>query len=378
MLKSSNPNSWRKKGREAPVRGSLVIRYSSRTYVVASMAALLVATALPRLLAAEPDRSAAAARILNHTKVLSSDEFEGRAPGSAGEEKTVSYLIEQFKALGLQPGNPDGSFVQAVPLVGITSHPTLSFTIGGKSFPMTPINDFVGPTSRVTPHIEVKDSDVVFVGYGVVAPEYNWDDFKSVDVRGKTVVMLINDPPVLDPATGQLDPKIFGGKAMTYYGRWTYKYEIAAAKGAAACLIVHETGPAAYPFAVLVGSRSRENFELRTPDKNAGHVAMEGWLTYEAAKRLFTASGHDYETLKKAAAGRDFRPVSLGASTSFVIDSELRNVDSKNVVAKLTLESVFMSPKGDFLEDHVAWRRTGGNRQGRHYRRPAASQAMPR
>jgi Zn-dependent M28 family amino/carboxypeptidase len=156
--------------------------------------------------------------------------------------------------------------------------------------------------------VEVKDSDVVFVGYGIVAPEFGWDDYKGVDVRGKTIVMLINDPPVADPATGKLDPKVFGGAAMTYYGRWTYKYEIAAEKGAAACLIVHETGPAAYPFGVVVTSRSRENFEIRTPDGNAGHVAMEGWLTADAAKRLLTTAGQDFDTLKKAAAGRDFRP----------------------------------------------------------------------
>ncbi|MEO7598267.1 MAG: M28 family peptidase, partial [Opitutus sp.] len=172
--------------------------------------------------------------------------------------------------------------------------------------------------------------------YGVVAPEFGWDDFKNIDVKGKTVVVLINDPPVVDSATGQLDEKMFGGKRMTYYGRWTYKYDIAAEKGAIACLIVHETAPAAYPFAVLIGSRSRENFEIQTPDNNASHVAMEGWLTHDAAKRLFAATGHDYDLLKQTAARRDFRPVALGAKASFVITSEIRNVQSKNVVAKIT------------------------------------------
>jgi len=276
-----------------------------------------------------------AASILARTRILASDEFEGRAPGSPGEEKTVAYLVAEFKKLGLEPGNPDGTFIQDVPLVGITSHPTLAFDIAGRTLPLAPINDFVGPTSRSVTHLEVKDSDVVFVGYGVVAPEFGWDDYKGVDVRGKTVVMLINDPPVTDPKTGRLDPAVFGGAAMTYYGRWTYKYEIAAEKGAAACLIVHETGPAAYPFAVVVGSRSRENFEIRTPDGNAGHVAMEGWLTLDAAKRLFTAAGRDFDALKKSAATRDFRPVALGATASFTIDSEIRPVDSKNVVAQL-------------------------------------------
>jgi Zn-dependent M28 family amino/carboxypeptidase len=276
-----------------------------------------------------------AARILARTKVLASDEFEGRAPGSAGEDKTVAYLIDEFKSLGLQPGNPDGTYIQNVPLAGITSSPTLTFTIGGRPLPLENINEFVGSTSRVTPHVEATDTDVVFVGYGVVAPEYNWDDYKGVDVRGKTVIMLVNDPPVVDPATGRLDPKVFGGEAMTYYGRWMYKYEIAAAKGAAACLIVHETGPAAYPFAVIIGSRSRENFELSTPDRNAGHVGMEGWLTLDAARKLFTAAGKDYDALKATAARRDFAPVALGAKASFTIDSTLREVASRNVAALL-------------------------------------------
>jgi len=276
-----------------------------------------------------------AASILARTKILASDEFEGRAPGSAGEEKTVAYLVSEFKKLGLQPGNPDGTYIQNVPLVGITSSPTLSFTLDGRTLPMENINEFVGPSSRLVPHVEAKDTEVVFVGYGVVAPEYNWDDYKGVDVRGKTVIMLINDPPVIDPATGELDPKVFGGKAMTYYGRWMYKYEIAAEKGAAACLIVHETGPAAYPFAVIVGSMSRENFEISTPDRNAGHVGMQGWLTLDAARKLFSAAGKNYDALKAAAARRDFAPVTLGAKASFTIENTLRNVASKNVIALL-------------------------------------------
>jgi Zn-dependent M28 family amino/carboxypeptidase len=275
------------------------------------------------------------ASILARTKILASDEFEGRGIGSPGEEKTVNYLVAEFKKLGLEPGNPDGTYIQKTPLVGITSTPTLSFAVGGRTLAMESINDFVAMTPRVVPHVAAQDTDVVFVGYGVVAPEYGWDDFKGADVRGKTVIMLINDPPVVDPKTGKLDPKIFGGAAMTYYGRWTYKYEIAAAKGAAACLIVHETGPAAYPFAVVVSSWSRENFEIRAPDGNAGHVAMQGWLTLDAAKRLFTAAGKSFDALKKSALSRDFHPVPLGAKASFAIDTKLRNVDSQNVIALL-------------------------------------------
>ncbi len=299
---------------------------------------LLLAAACTTSLALAEVRSTApsADRMLARAKILASDEFEGRGPATPGEEKTVAYLVSEFKKMGLEPGNPNGTYIQDVPLVGITSTPTLSFSIGGKAMPLTNINDFVGFTTRVVKHVEQKDSDVVFVGYGVVAPEYNWDDYKGVDVRGKTVVMLVNDPPVLDPATGQLDPKVFGGKAMTYYGRWMYKYEIAAAKGAAACIIVHETIPAAYPYAVVVASNSRENFTLRTPDGNAGHIALSGWFTLDAAQRLFAACGQDYLKLKQSAVSRDFHPVALGAKAAFTVDTTLRNVDSKNVVAKLT------------------------------------------
>src|SRR5207248_5984018 len=143
----------------------------------------------------------------------------------------------------------------------------------------------------------------VFVGYGVVAPEYGWDDYKDVDVRGKTLVMLVNDPAVPDPAhPGQLDPALFGGKAMTYYGRWTYKYEIASEKGAAAALLIHETGPAGYPYSVVVGSWGRENFDIPSADGNRGRVAVEAWLRLETAQRLFAASGLDLAALKKRAA----------------------------------------------------------------------------
>ncbi|MDB6165041.1 MAG: oppA 3, partial [Lacunisphaera sp.] len=188
-----------------------------RLLLLASVLGAAVATA------ADSAPTTTAARILERVKVLASDEFEGRAPGSPGEEKTVAYLVGEIKKIGLQPGNPDGTFIQNAPLVGITSTPTLTFTTDGRMVPMENINEFVGPSSRLVPHVEAKEVGVVFVGYGVVAPEFGWDDYKGVDVRGKMVVMLINDPPVTG-ADGQLDPKVFGGKAMTYYGRWTYNY----------------------------------------------------------------------------------------------------------------------------------------------------------
>jgi Zn-dependent M28 family amino/carboxypeptidase len=184
--------------------------------------------------------------------------------------------------------------------------------------------------------VAVKDSEVVFVGYGIVAPEYGWDDYKGVDVRGKTIVMLINDPPIPDPNDpSKLDDKMFKGRAMTYYGRWTYKYEIATEKGAAAAIIVHETIPAAYPWAVVQGSNSRENFDLQAADKNTGRVAIEGWVTHETAEKLCKAGGQDYAALKKAALGRDFRPVPLSVKASISVKNTLREIASTNVVAKI-------------------------------------------
>ena len=190
--------------------------------------------------------------ILQHIKVLSADEYEGRGPGTKGEELSVKYITEQYQRIGLKPGNPDGTYVQKVPLVGFTGAPTASFTVGSKQINLTFPQDYVAVSRRFVPESKVENSDMVFVGYGVVAPEYGWDDYKGLDVRGKTIVMLINDPQVPDPNNAtKLDDKMFKGKAMTYYGRWTYKYEIAAEKGAAAAVIIHETGPAGYPYEVV-------------------------------------------------------------------------------------------------------------------------------
>jgi len=293
------------------------------------------ATAAAQAPASDPQQ-AAADRMLEHIRVLSSDEFEGRAPGSEGEKKAVAYMQGEFSKLGLLPGNPDGTFIQDVPLVGVASTTQASFDLGGTTMTPAWINDFVAVTRRDAPDVEVRDSGIVFVGYGVVAPEYGWDDFKGVDVRGKTVVMLINDPPVVDPNDPtKLDDRMFKGKAETYYGRWTYKYEEASAMGAAACLIVHETGPAGYPFAVIAGSWGRENFDLKTEDGNMGRVKVEGWLTLDCARRLFAAAGYDYAALKAAAAKKDFHPVEFKATASFSVATKTRTIASRNVVAKL-------------------------------------------
>jgi Zn-dependent M28 family amino/carboxypeptidase len=274
--------------------------------------------------------------IMQHTKALSADEYEGRGPGTRGEELTVKYLTEQYQRIGLKPGNPDGTYVQKVPLVGFTATATASFTVGGKQLNLTFPTDYVAVSRRFVPESKVENSDMVFVGYGVAAPEYGWDDYKGLDVRGKTIVMLINDPQVPDPSdASKLDDKMFKGKAMTYYGRWTYKYEIAAQKGAAAAIIIHETGPAGYPYEVVSGSWSRENFDIQKPDKNMGRAAVESWITTDRAKELFTASGQDFDALKKAALSKDFKPVALNAKANMTVKNTLREINSNNVIGKL-------------------------------------------
>jgi Zn-dependent M28 family amino/carboxypeptidase len=301
---------------------------------IASLAAVQAADPVP--LKALPTIDPAA--VLAHVKVLASDAFEGRAPGTAGEEKTVAYLIDQFTRLGLKPGNPDGTFVQKVPLVGITATPAPMTITGGAGAAPAALRwreDVVAWTKRVTDQAAIERSELVFVGYGVEAPEFNWDDYKGVDLAGKTLVMLVNDPPVPDPqAPSALDPKTFGGRAMTYYGRWTYKYEIGAKKKAAAVLIVHETGPAGYPFAVVQG-RTGEQFTFETPGTNTDRLAVEGWITLDQAKALLTRAGQDFDQLKARAATRAFTPVPLGLTASMTIRNTMRRIDSRNVVARL-------------------------------------------
>jgi Zn-dependent M28 family amino/carboxypeptidase len=274
--------------------------------------------------------------LLAHIKVLASDDFEGRAPGTKGEDLSVKYITDQFKNIGLKPGNPDGTYTQEVPLAGIKSEPRMSFVIGDKTTDLKYPDDFVASSARLQPEIKIDKSDLVFVGYGVVAPEYGWDDYKNVDVKGKTLLMLINDPPVPDPKDpSKLDDKMFKGKAMTYYGRWTYKYEIAAQKGAVAAIIIHETEPAAYPWQVVKSSWAKENFELDNPNKNMDAVSARSWITLDVAKKLFADSGQDFDALKKSAINKDFRPVVLNAKANIEIKQQVHSFKSHNVIGKL-------------------------------------------
>jgi Zn-dependent M28 family amino/carboxypeptidase len=274
--------------------------------------------------------------LLAHIKILASDEFEGRAPGTKGEELSVKYISDQFKQMGLKPGNPDGSYVQEVPLAGIKSEPRMSFTVGDKTTELKYPDDFVASSARLQPEIKVNNSDVVFVGYGIVAPEYGWDDYKDANVRGKTILMLINDPAIPDPKdSSKLDGKMFKGKAMTYYGRWTYKYEIAAQKGAAAAVIIHETGPAAYPYSVVKTSWAKENYEIDAPNKNMDAVEVRSWITLDVAKKLLADCGQDFDGLKKSATTKEFRPVALNAKANIDIKQQLHSFKSRNVIGKL-------------------------------------------
>ncbi len=274
--------------------------------------------------------------LLANIQILASDEFEGRAPGTKGEELSVKYITDQFKQIGLKPGNPDGTYTQEVPLAGIKSEPRMSFIIGDKTVDLKYPDDFIASSARLQPEININDSDVVFVGYGVVAPEYGWDDYKNVDVRGKTLLMLIGDPPVPHPKDpSKLDEKMFKGKAMTYYGRWTYKYEIAAQKGAAAAVIIHQTESAGYPYSVVRTSWGKENYEIDSPNKNADAVEVRSWITVDAVKKLLAACSQDFDALKKSAITKEFRPMALNAKANIDIKQQFRSFKSHNVIGKL-------------------------------------------
>jgi Zn-dependent M28 family amino/carboxypeptidase len=277
------------------------------------------------------------APMLEHVKVLAGDDYEGRKPGGVGEEKTVQYITSEFQKLGLKPGNTDGTYIQKVPLVGITGTEARPLIVGRDNM-RTGFkwkDDVVAWTKQVADGASIENSDIIFAGYGVTAPEYNWDDFKGLDVKGKTIVVLVNDPQIPDPSDPtKLDSRLFNGTAMTYYGRWTYKYEEGARRGAAGVLIVHEERLAGYPYSVVQGFLD-ERFSLVAPDKNMGRASIEGWLSLDAAKKLLKLAGQDFDTLKKQATSRDFKPVALGLKASMALKNTLRTVDSRNVLAKL-------------------------------------------
>lgn len=266
------------------------------------------------------------------TQTLSSDAFEGRAPTTPAEDKTVAYIIDRFQKAGLKPGNK-GSWTQDVPMVEITANDVRPFTVKGKGAPISLAyrTDMVVGTYRVTPRIDVKDSELVFVGYGITAPEKGWDDYAGVDVRGKTVVILINDADW--QTMGREGP--FEGRAMTWYGRWPYKFENAAKHGAAAALIVHQTEPAAYPWAVVQSSWTGPQLELDEAGDHQDQSQVIGWLQQPVAERILKAAGRDLATLTKAAQAKGFKAVPLGLTLSGGFSNTIRRQASKNVIGVL-------------------------------------------
>ncbi|MCH8176138.1 MAG: M20/M25/M40 family metallo-hydrolase [Proteobacteria bacterium] len=265
-----------------------------------------------------------------HIAILASDQFEGRAPATPGEEKTITYLRQQFEALGIAPGNGD-SYFQAVAVTELTTVSDAVLQIQGSDYDASFSygDQMMVGTQQQIPYVTVQGSDVVFVGYGIVAPERNWNDYANIDVTDKTVIILVNDP-----GYATQDPELFNGNAMTYYGRWTYKYEEAARQGAAAALVVHETGPAGYPWEVVSSSWSGPQIGLQAADLNADKNEIEGWLTLDSAEALFDGAGLDYQELKAAAAQPGFTAVPLADfKASVSIENSVRNSESQNVIA---------------------------------------------
>ncbi|TMP44785.1 MULTISPECIES: M28 family metallopeptidase [unclassified Pseudoalteromonas] len=302
-------------------------RYFPMTVLASAILAGCASTSITSSDVEKAYQSINSEQLAEHIKVLASDEFGGRAPSSKGEELTLAYLTDQFKALGFEPGNGD-SFLQEVPLVSLEADSDMVLTIGGKDYQYK--KDMVMGSSRISAKQSIKDSELVFVGYGVNAPEYNWNDYEGLDVKGKTVVMLVNDP-----GFATKNPDLFTGDAMTYYGRWTYKYEEASRQGAAGAIIIHETAPASYPWSVVENSWSGEQFGFQKENNNMDRVAVEGWVTTDVAKELFTKAGLDFDTMKANAAKGAYH-VDMGDLTASVeVNNTIKKSISYNFIATL-------------------------------------------
>ncbi|OGT44660.1 MAG: peptidase M28, partial [Gammaproteobacteria bacterium RIFCSPHIGHO2_12_FULL_38_11] len=296
-----------------------------------------------------PEMQAAARQITSediseHVRYISSDAFEGRGPSTRADKKTQEYLRSELENLGLKPAAPGGGWFQDVPLGGMTTHvpQTLTLSHGTKQLTLKNHDDFIASAGQQKSSINIKDAEIVFVGYGVVAPEFNWNDFKDVDVKGKIILVMNHNPAV------------FAGKTRLYYGRWTYKYEQAAKMGAAGVIIIHTTESAAYPWQVVQSSWTGELFELK--DEGKLRVKMKGWATEEASRNIVELSGHDLDALRAAAESRTFRPVSLGVKISLDLKNTIHYSQSANVIGmipgsdpRLAKEAVIYSAHHDHL-----------------------------
>ncbi len=299
------------------------------------VATALLALALPAT-AASPSGPISPTRLSMDVKVLADGKLAGRAPGGPGEAGTIAYIVSQFKAAGLKPAGDKGGWTQAVPLIRFTtaSNAKFSLTAGGKTYPLGQTQQIMAWTQRPTDRVTIQNAPLVFVGYGVTAPERGWDDFKGVDLKGKIAVILINDPD-FEAEPGEPVAGKFGGKAATYYGRWIYKFEEAARRGAMGALIVHETAGAAYPWSTVVASNG-ESFDVVRADPAAIHPLLQGWIQRDTAIDLFRSSGLDFEGLKKTARTAEFHPVTLtGAVFSADMGVKTAQLLSHNILAEI-------------------------------------------
>ena len=265
-----------------------------------------------------------------HIGTLASDEFEGRFPGTVGEEKTVEYLSATFKDIGLKPGNPNGTWVQKATMTGVDSDLKAQFITDDERWVMNVGGDIIGNSFQTQSQVNIIKKDIVFCGYGVNAPEYGWNDYDGIDVKGKVVVVLVNDPPVMK--NGSLDESMFGGNAMTYYGRWSYKFEEGLRQGAAGVIVVHETVPAGYPFAVLQGGYASE--QLTIEDPNMTPLSFQGWVPLETAEKLFEMNGLNFQQSKESAVNADFKAMTMDAKFTSKISNSVRRFSSNNIIAK--------------------------------------------
>ena len=305
-----------------------------RTSILAILAGAMLAGGCATTDVAAPGAVAAfdAARLSDHIRILSDDSFEGRGIATPAEDKVIRYLSDQYAAAGFQPGGPNGGWTQDVTLNRFSvSNVTASLKAGDWTLPMTQGREAAISTRLPGARVDLKDAPLVFVGYGVTAPERQWDDFKGQDMRGKILVVLVNDPDFEQP-----ELNTFGGKAMTYYGRWTYKYEEAARQGAAGVLIVHETAPASYGWTTVANSWGVPQFDIVRQNAAAERVPVEGWIQRDVAVELFRQAGLDFEALKAQARRRDFQPVALtGAGFSTAFDVATSQITTHNVIARL-------------------------------------------
>jgi Zn-dependent M28 family amino/carboxypeptidase len=324
---------------------------------------------------AQPAPQVSLQRMSDITRTLASDEFQGRSPGTPGEERTIPYLIEQFKAAGLEPAGENGGWTQTVPMIHTKVLPPVNVSVrqAGQTVPLRFPDDIYLGTVRAVDRVRIANAPMVFVGYGVTAPERGWDDFKGADLKGKVAVMLVNDPD-FEAAAGEPVAGKFGGQAMTYYGRWTYKYEEAARRGAIAALVVHDTPGAGYAWNV-VKSPAGESYNIVLPKGALQPVLLQGWIQGAVAADLLKRAGYDFDTVKRQARTAEFRPIDLKASLSADIPISLSRITSHNVLGKIR-GNRFPNETVSYGSHWDAFGIGPPDAQGRTIRRGAADDAL--